>query len=243
MKNNKQISNEFINIRLLRYPSLYHVRKTIYDFIKNNSIKFSGKVLDLGCGQKPYRETILGFSSVESYVGLDIKSAIVYDKNIKPDYYWDGKKIPFGDCTFDTIIATEVLEHCQNPEVVISEIFRVLKKGGFFLFTVPFLFPLHETPHDEFRYTPFSLERFLKNSNFRNINIVARGGWRASLGQTLGLFLFYSKPTSLSEKILRKLIKHFVILLMLFLYKTDIVPVDFTKEDVLITGLAGVANK
>ncbi|MFA6430418.1 MAG: class I SAM-dependent methyltransferase [Candidatus Paceibacterota bacterium] len=237
--------DQFINIRLSEFPALYHVRKTIYNFIQNQSQKFSGDVLDLGCGEKPYKETILGFPLVKKYVGLDIKTAIVYKEDVKPDYYWDGQTIPFSDNTFDTILATEVLEHCPYPSKTISEIFRVLKKDGNFVFTVPFLFPTHEIPHDEFRYTPFSITRLLKEAGFKNIDVVARGGWRASLSQTIGLFIYNSRAASLSERLVRKLIKPIILIMMWYLYKTDVVPQDLIneKENTLFTGLAGIAKK
>ena len=77
--------------------------------------KLSGKLLDAGCGKMPYREYILENSSVTRYVGLDIETALVYEEDIKPDFYWDGVKMPFGDAEFDCVIATEVLEHCPEP--------------------------------------------------------------------------------------------------------------------------------
>ncbi len=64
-----------------------------------------------------------------------------------------------------------------------------LKTNGLFFFTVPFLWPLHDCQHDEFRFTPWSLERLLRDANFDQIEIKSTGGWDHSLAQAIGLWL------------------------------------------------------
>src|SRR5690606_37327284 len=118
--------------------------------------------LDVGCGRMPYRDLILSESQVSRYVGLDIDTALHYDSKIRPDVYWNGVTMPFPDSSFDSAMATEVLEHCSDPTIILGEVYRVLKPGGTFFFTTPFLWNLHEVPRDEFRLTPFYLERLLR---------------------------------------------------------------------------------
>lgn len=48
-----------------------------------------------------------------------------------------GEKIPFGDNTFDIVYSTMVLEHVKDPERVIKESIRVLKRGGYLQFVIP----------------------------------------------------------------------------------------------------------
>ena len=50
----------------------------------------------------------------------------------------DAYKLPFKDNCFDGIIVSEVLEHLDDPPAALKEIFRVLKKGGRFLVSVPY---------------------------------------------------------------------------------------------------------
>jgi hypothetical protein len=64
-----------------------------------------------------------------------------------------------------------------------------LRPGGLLFFTVPFLWPLHDAPHDHYRYTPFALERLLSEAGFDEIELTPRGGWDASLAQMLGLWV------------------------------------------------------
>jgi SAM-dependent methyltransferase len=218
---------------------LYYIRNAILKAISNVLPDFRGKLLDIGCGKMPYRDYILENSDVIGYIGMDIETATAYDKNISPDYYWDGANMPFDDEKFDTAFATEVLEHCPDPATVLNETYRVLKPGGVFFFTVPFLWNLHEVPNDEYRYTPFALERLLSEAGFINIQIKATGGWHASLAQMLGLWVRRS-PISKRKK------KYFSILLkplIRFLIKIDKrYPVKFTEAQ-MITGLSGTASK
>jgi len=216
----------------------YYIRYFIKDSISQNLLQFHGRLLDCGCGKMPYKKYILQNSQVTKYVGLDIEGALNYDSTIKPDFTWNGVKMPFDNDSFDCAIGTEMLEHCPYPEIVLSEIYRVLKPGGIFFFTVPFLWPLHEAPHDEYRYTPFSLERHIKKSGFNSISIKATGGWNAALAQMLGLWV---KRKPMPEK-RRKFLSHLLKPIIKTLIKGDIKPISF-EESTMITGLYGTAIK
>jgi ubiquinone/menaquinone biosynthesis C-methylase UbiE len=221
---------------------LYIVRTSILKAIKWAMPNLSGELLDIGSGKMPYKEFILNNSEVNKYIGLDIENALEYDPKVKPDYTWDGVKMPFKDSQYNCAIGTEVLEHCPEPEVVLKETHRVLKSGGVFFFTVPFLWNLHEVPHDEYRYTPFSLERHLKNSGFTNIEIYATGGWHLSMAQMMGLWLNRSSIRNL-KGIKKKLISKVIMEAMKRLIKLGkIEKIDFMKGS-MITGLYGVAKK
>ena len=197
------------------------------------------KLLDVGCGKMPYKDYILENSKVSSYVGLDIESAIDYDPNIKPDYTWNGKVMPFESNSFNCALGTEVLEHCPEPEIILKEIFRILRPGGIFFFTVPFLWNLHEVPNDEYRYTPFSLERHLRNSGFNNFELKATGGWHASMAQMLGLWIRRSDMPENKRKLLSSIIKP----VMKYLIKIDKPEFVKFKEGQMITGLYGIVKK
>lgn len=228
----------FINISLKGNIDLYYQRSSILKAIENNLVHFNGKLLDTGCGKMPYKDFLLERSSITKYVGLDIESAKVYDENVKPDYKWDGKKMPFEDESFDCAVATEVMEHVPNPNTFLSEVFRVLKKEGVFFFTTPFLWPLHEPPFDEYRYTPFSMRRFLAANRFSDVQVESLGGWNASLGQMIGLWVKRSPMSSRKRKMLQTL----VLPLLKYLYKHDKSNSDFFRGP-MITGISGIAYK
>lgn len=217
----------------------YIVRNAILGAINKYMPQFEGRLLDMGCGKMPYKQYIFDNSSIAEYVGLDIATAINYDQNIKPDFTWDGIHMPFVDGCFDTVFATEVLEHCPLPDTTLNEVYRVLRAGGLFFFTTPFLWNLHETPHDEYRYTPFSLERHLRNAGFSEIEIRASGGWHASLAQMLGLWVKRAPLSPVVRKYLSIAFRPIMKKLLLMDAKSKI---DFIKNP-MITTIYGISRK
>jgi SAM-dependent methyltransferase len=215
------------------------VRKALMGAVTSFLPQFQGKLLDAGCGKMPYKKYILANTTVTEYIGLDVENAKVYDSAVQPDFTWNGKVMPFGNEVFESAFATEVLEHCPEPEVFLKEIYRVLKPGGGFFFTVPFLWNLHEVPHDEYRYTPFALERHLRNAGFGDININALGGWHASMAQMLGLWVRRAPL----NRVVRKLLSFLLMPFIYFLHRKDKeLKIQF-KEGTMVTGLFGVARK
>lgn len=217
----------------------FYIRTSIFNALKETLPKLEGNLLDIGCGKMPYKEYILKNSAVTKYIGLDIENALEYDSDVKPDFSWNGIKMPFENQFFDCAFGTEVLEHCPQPEIVLKEVFRVLKPQGVFFFTVPFLWNLHEVPNDEYRYTPFSLERHLVNSGFNDIEIKATGGWHASMAQMLGLWVRRSPMSKTKRDWLSVILKPII----RFLIKVDKRTQITFKEGQMITGLYGIAKK
>lgn len=232
--------SDFINISFTsKNIDRFVVRTAIKDSLDKVLPKLQGELLDIGCGKMPYKEYILSNSKVEKYTGLDIEEALEYDAQVKPDFTWDGETMSFEADSFDCAFGTEVLEHCPDPELVLKEVYRVLKPGGVFFFTVPFLWNLHEVPHDEYRYTPFSLKRHLENSGFSELDIQATGGWHASMAQMLGLWVKRSPMNSKKRKWAIKLIKP--IMKKLIRMEGDS-KIQF-KSGQMITGLYGTVRK
>jgi SAM-dependent methyltransferase len=251
MSTKKAINNierDFLSLKIrIDNIDTFGCRKSILNSLKKNIPFFSGTLLDVGGGYMPYKSLLLQSpSQVEKYISLDLHDNIY----AKPDITWDGKHIPLPDSSIDCAIATEVFEHCPEPEIVMKEIQRVLKPGGILFFTVPFLWPLHDVPYDEYRYTPFSLERHLKNSGFENIQLQALGGWDASLAQMLGLWgrrrFTSSKTQNILQKILKSTLRLFLSVILLpivwLIYKLDRPPEEF-QGNAMITGISGTARK
>jgi len=81
--------------------------------------------------------------------------------NIAPadaDVQADAHALPFADASFDNVVAIETLEHLRDPSRAIAEFTRVLRPGGRVLVTTRFCYPIHDAPHDYFRFTRFGLE-------------------------------------------------------------------------------------
>jgi SAM-dependent methyltransferase len=234
------IKDNFIEIPYtLENLDKYIIRNSIKTAIDSMLPIFENRLLDIGCGKMPYRDYLFKNSNINEYIGLDIESALEYDKSVRPDFTWNGITMPFENESFECAFGTEVLEHCPEPEIVLKEVFRVLKDDGVFFFTVPFLWNLHEVPHDEYRYTPFSLERHLKNSGFKEIEIRATGGWHASMAQMIGLWVRRSSMSNVKRKYLSIVLKPIIG----YLIKKDKSSHVIFSEGQMITGLYGIAKK
>ncbi len=198
---------------------------------------FTGNLLDVGCGVMPYKKIIQEESKINQYTGIDIKNE-TYQSSIKPDYFWDGKTLPFENSKYKSGMLIEVLEHVPKPLQVLSEVNRVLKSRGLLLITVPFLWTLHDVPNDEYRYTPFSLKRMLNETGFRVLEMESFGGWHASLASILALYTrraLTGKKKMYASKLLKPLIK--------YLYKKDRkLDKKSFNEGQMITGIWCVAE-
>lgn len=217
-----------------RNLDIFGVRRAIVEAVKASLPDFSGTVLDVGCGYQPYKSLLTAPpSQVTEYIGMDLAT----NHYGQPDITWDGQNIPLPDESVDSVIATEFLEHSPEPQKVLSEICRVLKPNGFFFFTVPFFWPLHEVPNDYYRFTPFSLEQLLRKAGFYHINVKAHGGWDASLAQMLGL---WAKRRPM-HPILRGLAVFLTAPAVFLLSRRD--PPLFYTESSMATGFYGAARK
>jgi SAM-dependent methyltransferase len=216
----------------------YHVRRSILFALRQSMGRFHGELLDLGCGEQPYRELILEeASSVVSYAGMDIESPH-YTR--EPDLRWDGLRIPLPDASKDTVLLTEVLEHCPDPQAVLSEIRRVLRPGGWLFLTVPFVWPLHDVPYDEGRPSPYALSRYLEQAGFARDKIALwpLGGSDAALATVIGLWVNRRPMPAFLRRFLGVLLYPLVRILLRLNGSRK---VRF-EEGELITGIAGLAQ-
>ena len=200
---------------------------------------FEGDVLDVGCGRMPYKTLILSKSSrATRYIGLDLPNAHLPP----PDTVWDGRVIPLPDCSVGSVLLTEVLEHCPDAEAVLREVYRVLRPGGFLFLTVPFIWPIHDVPHDEFRYTPFSLRRILESAGFQDPVIEATGGRHAMLAVMLGLWVRRRALTSRIHVAARMVLSFLLWPVIWLLIKIDQRP-EQLGESTLLVGLSASVHK
>ncbi|MDO9411047.1 MAG: class I SAM-dependent methyltransferase [Pseudolabrys sp.] len=215
-------------------------RRSIVDALTEHLPRLEGVVLDIGCGQKSYKPLLLSKRTrVTRYIGLDIKGSKHPDAADPPDLEWDGVNMPLESGSIDCAIATEMLHQCQRPEIVLAEAARVLKPEGTLFISVPFLWPVHDGPADQVRFTPFALERHLHDAGFQKIRIVALGGWDASLAQMLGLWVRRRPMRRRYRAILSRVAQPLIRLLMGSDRRPDLSQaIDST---IMVTGLAATA--
>ena len=134
----------------------------------------TGSLLEVGCGDQPYRHFV---SPDCAYTGLDwerAKTSFAMEA-ARDVVYYAGDRFPFEDATFDNLFHTEVLEHVVDYAPFLAECRRVLKPGAPFLFSVPFQARFHFIPHDYWRFTPSGLETIVREAGFTDIVVKPRG--------------------------------------------------------------------
>ena len=138
------------------------------------SLPYEGGVIDLGCGTAPYKEHILKVA--DRYIGVDWENSLHDQSNV--DVFANlCETLPFDNNYTDTVVSFQVMEPLSEPSFFLSECYRILKSGGIIFITVPFMWHVHEEPHDYFRYTRYGLEYLLKKTGFIDIEIKENTGY------------------------------------------------------------------
>jgi SAM-dependent methyltransferase len=136
-------------------------------------------VIDVGCGEQPYRPSLQGF---KRYVGFDSVDAV--DRGESADVLGDALVLPFRDGCADAILCTEVIEHVKDPAGMLAEFARVLAPDGSVLLTSPFTWHLHDEPHDYWRFTEYGLRLIFERAGFRVMALRATNGFLGALLQS-----------------------------------------------------------
>jgi len=151
-----------------------------------------GRVLFIGASWKEYYKKIIPH---KEFLTLDV------DDTFNPDILGDVHRMKIKNEEFDTVVITRVLEHCVNPKKAISEVHRILKKGGIAVFSSPFIYPYHASPHDYYRLSHEAYQDLL--GDFSKIKIIPYGNRLQLIWMLLsqGFFLkfiltFFNYPIS-----------------------------------------------
>lgn len=146
----------------------------------------SGKLVDVGCGEKPYESIFAPY--VTQYVGVEYENPDVpsgQGVRHKADVLYSGDRLPFSDGEFDTVLCNQVAEHVPDPVVLFRELTRVLKPVGRLITTVPFSYRVHFEPTDYHRFTHYALTRYAEMNGLDVDVLSARGGFWMLMGQKL----------------------------------------------------------
>ena len=130
----------------------------VADLDKDKSILEVGSFIVPSQEEAQCRKTIAPLAG--KYIGLDLRPGPGVD------IVADAKKMPFRDESFDIIICLDMLEHADWPRDVIRECFRVTKKGGGLFLASVFSFPIHDYPHDYWRFTPWCIKSLLEDAGY-----------------------------------------------------------------------------
>jgi len=165
--------NWVVNLKGVGRGSRHVASLQIPAYAKVISKYAKGSLLDCGAGKVPfygvYKELVSEIICTDW--GSSRHDLQHIDKEVDL-----SKKLPFKDSSVDTILLTDVLEHLSNPQLVLSESERILRPNGHVLIFVPFLYWLHEQPHDYFRYTEHALTHLIESSGLVSVEIYPYGG-------------------------------------------------------------------
>jgi SAM-dependent methyltransferase len=142
---------------------------------------FEGRLLDIGCGAKPCKELLAPY--VTEHLGVD--HGAKQGGRDQVDMFGSAYRIPLQSESVDSVLCTAVLEHLEEPEQALRECHRVLAKGGVAIYTVPFIWHLHEEPRDFYRFSKYGLRYLFEKADFEILELQALSGFWVTFGQLL----------------------------------------------------------
>lgn len=174
----------------LRDPAYVVTRVAGRTIRERASRHFSGRMLDIGCGEKT--KGLLVGDLVDEHVGLDHAESR-HDVS-RADIVATAYEIPEPDASYDCVLSTAVLEHLEEPRRALEEAFRVLRPGGYGIYTTPLFWHLHEEPRDFFRYTRYGLDHLFREAGFEVVEIAALSGFWTTFGTELAYYVRRRSP-------------------------------------------------
>ncbi len=152
----------------LHYQALEHYVASRVPHVLERAGQGPHRVLDVGCGNMPYREHFSRDRRLERYDGADIAgSESLATLNVDPE----SQRISAPDESYDVIVSFQVLEHSASALELLGEFRRVLRPGGALFITLPFVFEYHAVPGDFRRWTHQGISQDLTAAGFRDVSV------------------------------------------------------------------------
>ena len=141
-------------------PSLGRIAEN--EAIRN--VTLHGSVIDLGGGKDSgYRKLFLGEYTMTS---------ANLDGHETTDIHCDLEEpLPIADSAYDGVVMVNTLEHIYHCHELVREAFRISKQGSDVVIVVPFLFPVHPSPRDYWRFTEDTLTKMLADTGYTNVQV------------------------------------------------------------------------
>lgn len=159
---------------------------TIFRFLLLPLCSSRGRLLDVRPSESPWRDLL----PQGEFIGVDADMSgefgMRHQSNIT---YYDGKRLPYDDNSFDHVLCTEELEHLTDPRAFLTDLSRFLRAEGTLILTVPWPARLHHLPHEYGRFTRFGLFEFLNVTGFTSVTIQVRGKDSAVIANKLIVLL------------------------------------------------------
>jgi len=217
---------DFMNFRpaALLSEYLHLMQFDIHKAMMHNKLKhfspdISGRWLDIGAGDQPYRKFFAGASE---YLTTNTKRHYKTEefKHIeKLTTYWieDGKALPVADNSLNGVACFQVLSVIDKPEDFFREINRVLKPGGKLLLTSDFIYPVWSA-EDRYRHTAFNIRQLSQIGGFSVESVDSFGGFGSTAYALYMRFMRSFPELWKRKKALTKIlsaIPYFILLMLL----------------------------
>ncbi len=166
------------------YPTRVHLAGWLQEEATRAAADFGRyRVLDVGCGKKPYYPYFA--ADAAEYVGVDIDT-----ENPMADLHGSVENIPVDDASFDVVLCNQVLEHVRDPDQAVSELYRVTAPGGRVLASTHGVQVYHPAPEDNWRWTHTGLELlFARNGAWDSVRVQPAGGTATCLTAMTGIYV------------------------------------------------------
>ena len=162
------------------------VRHALAEWLRAQAVELEGltpvRVLDVGCGPKPYYPFFAHVSS--EYIGVDVV------ENPAAELLGSVEALPVEDASFDVVLCTQVLEHCDDPAQAVRELRRVTAPGGRVLASTHGVQVYHPSPVDYWRWTHEGLRRlFEQHGDWSSLTVDPAAGTASALAMLLGTYV------------------------------------------------------
>ncbi len=187
--------NSLFNDSLLGFfiNSSYIARASLYRLLYARRDRFHNlKVLDVGCGSKPYNQL---FRNTLSYIGLDTHKSGHDHSQENIDVFYDGSTFPFSPQSFYAVVSFQVFEHVEDEKRFLKEINKVLSPNGLLLMTLPFSWPEHEEPYDFRRMTSFGMRKMIEENGFEVLELIKTTNYLQTVLQLINTYLAQTLKT------------------------------------------------
>lgn len=162
-----------------------------------------GWLLDIGAGEGWLRASL---APGWHYVAFDHPEVGRTWYGARPDVCGDAAALPFGDASFDAVALLEVVEHLERFDLALAEVDRVLRPGGVLLYSVPFLYPVHDAPRDFQRMTIHGLRELAKRFGWEVLSERRLASGFRSIAVQFGVGLSAAVLSQASTSAYRKLL-------------------------------------
>lgn len=186
-------------------------------------------VYDIGCGQKPFAEFLKG--KVKSHIGVDLADGF-YQAD-KVDIIGTAYAVPAPDGCADAVISSQVIEHLETPLLAIAETHRLLRSGGLFFLSFPFLYPIHAAPRDFMRYTEFYIRQEVAANKFDIVDVQRIGGFWYLIGLYLSFYFQQMDRGVLKRFYIVKIITFLSNVFFRLIHEAEGALLKFFKKDVV----------